>query len=156
MLYSSDSADSSELKEKIDTFKVKCREAGLKITPQRIAVYKVLIESKEHPSAEVVFRKVKEIFPNISLDTVNRTLLTLAEIGTAFIVEGSGDVKRFDGNLKTHQHFKCIKCKKIIDFHHKPFDNIPIPKSISKKFTVLKKTVYLEGICNSCRRERDS
>jgi Fur family peroxide stress response transcriptional regulator len=136
---------------KMNAFQLRCREAGLKVTPQRVAVYKTLIESKEHPSADILWRKVRKIFPNISLDTVNRTLLTLAEIGAAFIVEGSGDVKRFDGCLESHQHFKCIKCKKIIDFHHKPFDNIPIPKSISEKYTVLKKTVYFEGICDLCR-----
>ncbi len=139
------------LKEKMDAFRGRCREAGLKITPQRMAVYQVLVESKQHPSAEVVFRKVREKIPHISLDTVNRTLLTLADIGAASIVEGSGDVKRFDGKLETHQHFKCIKCKKIVDFHYKPFDNIPIPKNISRRFTVLKKTVYFEGICDACR-----
>lgn len=139
------------LKEKMDAFQAKCRKAGLKITPQRMAVYKVLIESKQHPSADMVFRKVREVLPNISLDTVNRTLLTLAEIGAASIVEGSGDVKRFDGKLETHQHFKCVKCKRIFDFHYKPFDNIAVPKSISRKFIVLKKTVYLEGICDLCR-----
>ncbi|MHC4545066.1 MAG: Fur family transcriptional regulator [Planctomycetota bacterium] len=139
------------LKEKMDALRAKCREAGLKITPQRMAVYKVLIESKQHPSAEVVFRKVRGVIPNISLDTVNRTLLTLADIGAAFIVEGSGDVKRFDGRLETHQHFKCIKCKRIVDFHYEPFDKIPVPKNLSRKFTVLKKTVYFEGICDLCR-----
>ncbi len=156
-------------------FQARCREAGpssavptppkqlrrleallrrmeLKITPQRVAVYKALIESEEHPSADMLWRKVRKTFPNISLDTVNRTLLTLAEIGAAFIVEGSGDVKRFDGRLENHQHFKCIKCKKIIDFHHKPFDNIPVPKGISGKYTVLRKTVYFEGICDLCRK----
>jgi len=140
-----------ELKEKMDAFQEKCREVGLKITPQRMAVYKVLIESKQHPSAEVVFRKVRQVIPNISLDTVNRTLLTLAEIGAAFIVEGTGDVKRFDGKLETHQHFKCVKCKRIFDFHYKQFDNIPVPKNIRRRFTVLKKTVYFEGICDVCR-----
>jgi Fur family peroxide stress response transcriptional regulator len=139
--------------EKMDTFQIRCRKAGLKVTPQRVAVYKALIESKEHPSADVLWRKLRKTFPNISLDTVNRTLLTLAEIGAAFVVEGSGDVKRFDGCLENHQHFKCLKCKKIIDFHHKPFDSIAVPKSISEKYTVLKKTVYLEGICDSCRKK---
>jgi len=139
-----------KLKQKMDAFRAKCHETGLKVTPQRTAVYKVLIESDEHPSAEMVFRKVREVFPSISLDTVNRTLLTLSEIGTAFVVEGSGDAKRFDGNLESHQHFKCIKCKRIFDFHYKPFDNIPVPKSINKKFVVLRKTVYFEGICNLC------
>ncbi len=144
--------NSDELKKKMDAFQVRCHEVGLKVTPQRMTVYKMLIESKEHPSADMLYQKVRKIFPNISLDTVNRTLLTLSEIGAAFIVEGSGDPKRFDGNLKSHQHFKCIKCKRIIDFHHKPFDYIPVPKSFSKKFTVLKKTVYLEGICNLCKK----
>ena len=148
----SKSSKNNELKDQLDVFKVKCRAAGLKVTPQRTAVYKVLIKSKEHPCADTVYRKAKKNLPNISLDTVNRTLLTLTNIGAAFAAEGSGDAKRFDGNLKSHQHFKCIKCKRIIDFHHKPFDNISVPKSISKKFTILRKTVYLEGICNLCRK----
>ncbi len=147
----SHSGKSSKLKEKMDAFRARCRELGLRITPQRMAVYKVIVESNEHPSAEMVFRKVKKIFPNISLDTVNRTLLSLSEIGAAFVVEGSGDSKRFDGNLESHQHFKCIKCKRIVDFHHEPFDNIQAPRSINRKFIVLKKTVYLEGICDLCR-----
>ncbi len=148
---SGDRGRKAKLKEKMEAFRRMCREAGLKITPQRMAVYKVLIESKQHPSAEMVFRKVREVIPNISLDTVNRTLLTLAEIGAASTVEGTGDVKRFDGKLETHQHFKCIKCRRIFDFHYKPFDNIPVPKNISRRFTVLKKTVYLEGFCDACR-----
>lgn len=151
MSSSDDRGRKAKLKEKMGAFLRKCREAGLKITPQRMAVYKVLIESKQHPSAEMVFRKVREVIPNISLDTVNRTLLTLAEIGAASIVEGTGDVKRFDGKLETHQHLKCIKCRRIFDFHYKPFDNIPVPKNISRRFTVLKKTVYFEGICDACR-----
>ena len=146
--------DSDELKIKIDDFQVKCRRKGLKITPQRVAVYRTLLKSKTHPSAEMLFREVRKEVPNISLDTVNRTLLTLADIGEAFIVEGSGDVKRFDGQLKNHQHFKCVKCKRIIDFHHKPFDNIKVPESINSKYTVLRKTVYLEGICDTCRKKK--
>ena len=66
------------------------------------------------------------------------------------MVEGSGDPKRFDGELESHQHFKCVKCKRIIDVHHKPFDNIPVPKTLSRRFTILRKTVYFEGICDLC------
>ena len=153
MLHGTGGGKSSELKKKMDAFQVKCRRAGLRITPQRTAVYKTLIETNQHPSSEMVFQKVKKVIPNISLDTVNRTLLTLSEIGAAFVVEGSGDPKRFDGNLKSHQHFKCIKCKRILDFHHEPFDNIEVPISIAKKFTVLRKAVYLEGICHLCKKK---
>jgi len=142
--------DRYHLQQKLQAFETKCRQAGLKITPQRMAVYKALLETDEHPSAEMVFNKVRQQMPNISLDTVNRTLLTLAEIGAAFIVEGSGDAKRFDGNLEAHQHFKCIKCKRIIDFHYKQFDNISVPKALIRKFTILRKSVYFEGICDLC------
>jgi len=144
------SCKNSELNKKMGAFQARCREVGLKVTPQRMAVYKVLLETKEHPSAEMVFQKAREVLPSISLDTVNRTLLTLSEIGVAFVVEGSGDAKRFDGNLENHQHFKCVKCKRIVDLYHKPFNNVPIPKSISKKFAVLKKAIYFEGICDLC------
>jgi len=138
------------MKTDMQHFRFYCRQAGIKITPQRMAIYKVISESTQHPSAEMVFQKTRRLIPNISLDTVNRTLLTFSKIGLAFVVEGSGDAKRFDANLKSHQHFKCIKCKRIIDFHHKPFDNIEIPPSLAKRFKVLRKTVYLEGICRSC------
>ncbi len=129
------------------------RQAGLRVTPQRVTVYKMLIKSKEHPSADMLWRKMKKTFPSISLDTVNRTLLTLAEIGAAFTVEGSGSVKRYDGCLESHQHFKCVKCNKIVDFHHKPFDNISVPKSLGEKYTILKKSVYFEGICDLCGKD---
>jgi Fur family peroxide stress response transcriptional regulator len=142
-----------EIDEKIRRFTDLCRNKGLRVTPQRIEIYKELIKTDEHPSAEAVYEKVRKTYPNISFDTVNRTLLTLIEIGAAFIVEGSGDVRRFDGSTEKHQHFKCIKCKRIIDYHHKPFDVIKLPSSIGNKFTVLKKSVYLEGICDLCKKE---
>jgi len=141
---------SKQLEEKVSSFRSKCQKIGLKVTPQRMAIYRVLAESKEHPSAERVYRQVRRELPNISFDTVNRTLLTLNEIGVAFVVKGSGDAKRFDGNLENHQHFKCVKCKRIIDFRHKPFDNIPVPKVLNRRFTILRKTVYFEGICDLC------
>jgi Fur family peroxide stress response transcriptional regulator len=137
-------------------FVARCRASGLKVTPQRIAIYKELARTDEHPSAERLYEKVRKVFPHISLDTVNRTLLTLSEIGAASIVPGSGDAKRFDANSHKHQHFRCLQCKRIVDFHHKAFDNIRIPAAISKRFTVLRKTVYLEGICDSCRRQMRS
>jgi len=139
------------IEEQMDAFRARCRQTGLKITPQRMAVYKALLESTEHPGAEAVFRKVRETFPSISLDTVNRTLLTLSDLGAAFVVEGSGDAKRFDANLKNHQHFRCVKCKRIIDFHHEAFDALDIPENLRARFAVHRKTVYLEGYCDLCK-----
>lgn len=145
---------SAELEKKTVWFTALCREKGLKVTPQRTAIYRELVNTDEHPSAEMLHEKVRRTFPSISLDTVNRTLLTLSEIGAAFIVEGSGDAKRFDGGLEAHQHCKCVKCKRIIDISHEPFNNIEVPKEVEEMFLVLRKCVYIEGVCDLCRQKK--
>lgn len=136
--------------DKLANFKARCKEIGLKVTPQRTLIYTELSNTKTHPTADTLYRHVKKIYPNISLDTVNRTLLTFAEKGLAFIVEGTGQPKRYDADCEHHQHFICIKCKRIIDFSHKPFENIQLPEDIESKFKILRKTVYVEGICDRC------
>jgi len=151
MSYVSNSMSPAEFDAKIHWFVGRCREAGLKVTPQRLAIYKELLGTDEHPSAEMLYEKLKPAWPTLSLDTVNRTVLTLSEIGAAFIVEGSGGARRFDAGMEHHQHFKCVKCERIFDFHHEPFDNIELPPAVAGKFTVLRKTVYLEGICDLCK-----
>ena len=139
--------------EKIDAFRRKCRSKGLKVTPQRIAIYKALLQSTEHPSAEAVLRKIRKVHPHVSLDTVSRTLLTLNEIGEAFILEGSGDPKRFDANMEPHHHIRCVKCKRIFDMFYDPFDDIEVPPKIAKKFTIIRKTVHFDGICELCNKK---
>ncbi len=150
-----DTLDKQKLSRKMDAFQMKCHEEGLKVTPQRVAIYRALLETDQHPSAEAVFRRVRQVFPSISLDTVNRTLLTLSDMGVAFVVEGSGGAKRFDANVTSHQHFKCVKCGRIVDFHHEPFDQIPVPRDLAAHFTVLRATVYIEGVCDRCGRSKD-
>lgn len=128
-----------------------CRKAGLKVTPQRATIYKALAGTTAHPSAEQLYRMVKPEMPHISLDTVNRTLNTFADVGIAFIVEGTGEAKRFDADLTGHQHFRCIKCRKIIDFYEASFEGLPIPAELEGKCEVLRRTVYFEGLCENCK-----
>ncbi len=134
-------------------FRHRCREHNLKITPQRTAIYKELIMSKDHPTVSSIFGKVRNVFPCISFDTVSRTLLTFAGIGVVSLVEGYGEPKRFDPYTEPHHHFRCIKCNNIIDFQHKAFDRIKIPEDIQRQFTVLGKRVVLEGICDKCNKK---
>ena len=136
--------DKKELKKKMTD--------GLKLTPQRRAVYKTLVSTEEHPSAEKVYEKVRRSYPHISLDTVNRTLLKLNEIGLAFVVEGTGEPKRFDADLNTHQHLRCVKCRKIIDIDCSAYKDLPLPDDM-KGFRVLRKSIYIEGLCSDCRED---
>ncbi|MBN2483161.1 MAG: transcriptional repressor [Candidatus Omnitrophica bacterium] len=138
--------------ELLNLFTRKCQENDLKITPQRTAIYQELISALDHPSADVIYKRVRKKFPNISLDTVNRTVLSFAELGIVRVVEGYGKPKRFDPNTENHHHFQCVKCHKIIDFHNKEYDQLEIPKHIGNKLKVLNKKVVLEGFCAECRK----
>ena len=97
-----------------------------------------------------IFNKVKKTFPNISYDTVYRTLLTFSKIGIVDIVEGYGEPRRFDTNVNKHHHFRCLNCNKIIDIYEDYFDDLKIPDKVMEKFKVLKSKVILEGICDEC------
>jgi Fur family peroxide stress response transcriptional regulator len=138
----------------LDNFRSVCKKHNLKITPQRIAIYKELLQSKSHPSADEVFQTLKGDFSNISYDTVNRTLLSLAEIGLIDVVKSPGGARRFDPNPDSHHHLHCVKCGKIIDFHSEVCDKLEIPEDIENQFTVLSKRVVLNGICKECRQKR--
>lgn len=131
-------------------FKERCKEHNLKITPQRTAIYKELLKAKDHPSADMMYKRTRKNLPNISFDTVYRTLLSFSEIGIADVVEGYGEPKRFDPDIRKHHHFRCLKCGNIIDFHCELYDNIEIPEKIKNDFKVKKRRVILEGICNNC------
>lgn len=134
----------------ISNFFAKCKEHGLKLTPQRIAIYKEIAKSKDHPTADLIYHKIKKYHPYISFDTVNRTLLTFADIGLIEIVEGSGDGRRFDSNIDYHHHFRCKSCGAIIDFFSSKYESLEVPEAIKEKFKVDKVRVVIEGICDIC------
>jgi Fur family peroxide stress response transcriptional regulator len=138
--------------ELLDIFYRRSKEHGLKITPQRSAIYKELLRAKDHPTADDIYKRIVKRIPNISFDTVNRTLLTFSKIGITDVVEGYGQPKRYDPDMEIHHHFRCIQCNSIIDFHNKEFDNITVPEEINKQFTVINKKVVLEGLCSKCKR----
>ena len=136
--------------EQVNLFRAKCKEHGLSMTPQRLAIYKALIESKDHPSAENIYNRIRTSFPDIALDTVYRTLSTFSEIGIIHVVEGYGEVKRYDPDTEPHHHFRCMRCNKIVDIYEKTFGKLNIPHRIKKKYNVSNVKVILEGACDEC------
>ena len=136
-----------------NTFTAKCLEQGLKITPQRSLILEELLRAKDHPTADAIYKRVRKSMPNISFDTVYRTLLLFAEIGMVSLVEGYGEQKRFEPNLHNHHHCRCIKCHAIIDFCNDSYDAIQVPEGLSKQFQVLNKRVVFEGICSKCKQK---
>ena len=141
---------SSTIDQHVERFTATCRRHQLKITPQRVAIYRALIQSDRHPTADLMFRTVKEEFPNISFDTVNRTLLTFAAIGLVDVVEVFGGPKRFDPDVSDHHHMHCMVCGKIIDFENEDYNHLEVPEEIAGVFQVVHKRVVLKGLCRTC------
>lgn len=132
-------------------FKIRCHKCGFRITPQRVAIYKEIMMTSQHPSATEIYAKVRSVYPNISLGTVNSSLLAFAGKTIIRIVGATGDPKRFEGNFDPHYHFRCIKCHKIIDIKGNVCRNIEIPKEIKGKYLIMDKYLVLEGKCDTCR-----
>jgi Fur family transcriptional regulator, peroxide stress response regulator len=132
-------------------FQEKCAEHGLKVTPQRVRIYQELVKATDHPSADVLYQRVRKDLPNISFDTVYRTLLSFTEIGIVTLVEGYGEQKRFEPNGHQHHHFRCMKCHTIYDFENDAYDNIVVPEVVQRQGRVINKRVVLEGVCSKCK-----
>ena len=143
----------SDDKELLKNFRETCRKHKLKVTPQRVLIYRELLKSQDHPSADVLYERISRRFPDISFDTVYRTLAIFAEIGLIDQVDGFGTAMRFDPKMGEHHHFRCRKCSEIMDFKSGYYNTIAIPKDIAKECEVLKLQVTLEGFCRKCSKK---
>ena len=132
----------------------KLKAVHLKITPQRTAILNELQKNYNHPTADKVYQKIKQKLPNISFDTVNRTLIAFVQSGVIKIVEGKGGAKRYDPMTEPHHHFHCIKCNRIIDFVNKEYNKIKLPENITKKHQILGQKIVLDGICQNCKNKK--
>lgn len=140
--------------ELLNQFRSKCKAHGLSMTPQRLAIYKAMIGSRDHPSAENIYNLVRASFPDIALDTVYRTLSTFSEIGVIHVVEGYGEARRYDPDVEPHHHFRCMRCNKIIDLYENSIEKPKISPRLKKKYNVANVKIVLEGACDGCLRKK--
>ncbi|RUM43344.1 MAG: transcriptional repressor [Desulfurobacterium sp.] len=137
-----------ELERKLELFRKKAKEAGLKVTPQRIAIYRELASRSDHPSAEELFESLKDKIEGISLTTVYRTLSSLEKAGLVVRVPTLKDKVHYDAKLEPHSHFVCVKCGAIYDI------DIPLKQPSAKLseegFEVLNCTLLCYGTCRNC------
>ncbi len=100
---------------RLDDLLTKLKSAGHRITPQRLAIIRVLVESDEHPSVDQMYRQVRKDFPTTSLATVYNTLECLKGMEEVLELPFSGGA-RYDGrNPSSHPHLVCTVCGVIED-----------------------------------------
>ncbi len=127
------------------------REKKLKLTPQRIAVYKYLQSTTEHPSAEVIYKALQPTYPTMSLATIYKALKTLVEV--ELIIElnvGEGSF-RYDGNMNLHPHIQCVNCGIVDDVEGITFSKITEEVKQYTNYEVLASKLYFYGLCGNCK-----
>lgn len=130
------------------------KEKKLKLTPQRIAVYKYLKSTNEHPSAETIYKALQPEYPTMSLATVYKTLKTLVEVGLIQELNvGEGNF-RYDGKMNPHSHIQCLSCEKVDDIEDINFENLNEKIKPYTNYDVLNNQVYFYGICASCKKNK--
>ena len=104
-----------------------CKAAGLKVTQQRLEIYRQLLKAKDHPAAETLYTRLARRLPTLSLDTVYRTLATFERLGLVHRLETTGSQARYEALTSPHHHFLCDRCGKVIDFSWQDFDTLAPP-----------------------------
>jgi Fur family peroxide stress response transcriptional regulator len=141
---------------RLDRFRSAARAACVKLTHQRIEVFREVASSVEHPDAESVFRAVRKRVPTVSIDTVYRTLWMLNGLGLITTLGPRRESVRFDANLDQHHHFVCVRCGLTRDFECAQLGALRVPASIQDLGRVITTQVEARGVCSRCARAQDA
>ncbi len=115
---------------------------------QRDAILQVLHSCCDHPTADIIYQRVKEKIPNISLGTVYRNLGQLCSEGMIIAIGTGEDKAHYDGNAGEHIHFYCKRCGEITDFEINSGVALQLAGMGCEIHSA--KIVY-DGICKNCR-----
>ncbi len=130
----------------------KLRAHDHRITPQRLAILRVLANSEGHPSVEQIYARVKTDFPTTSLATVYKNVSLMKSLGEVLELGFSDDSNRYDGNKPyPHPHLVCTNCKKIIDPDLSMLQDLTQELVQETGFQILNHRMDFFGICPECQ-----
>ena len=102
----------------------KLQEKGMKVTPQRVAIYEAIVKLNNHPTAEIVIDFIKANHPNISVGTVYKVLDSLVENELLKKVKTEKDIMRYDAVLSNHHHLYCAETDRIEDYEDEKLNHL--------------------------------
>jgi len=144
----------AELNKMLGRFGAVIRTAGVKMTPQRLEIYRETARTDDHPALETIYRNVRKKMPGVSLDTVYRTLDLFRELGLVSTLRPLPDRARFDANITPHHHFICTRCGLTRDFSDPSLDVLDIPPAAGALGRVESAHVEVRGLCPTCLNGR--
>jgi len=119
---------------------------GFRFTPQRRQVYSVLLDKRDHPTAEEVFIRAKHDMPEISMATVYNCLDALVKCGLVRQVTLDRGATHFCPNMTEHCHFYCDTCESVFDIGLPAKTGLPLPKG----FKAERFDIAIHGRCPQC------
>ena len=129
---------------------------GIRLTPQRLAIAEVVINSADHPTVREIFERVRAFFPYVTIATVYSTLATLEQSG---IVRELPFQKhsRYDANLEPHANLVCIGCDSVIDAEVSLDLVAELEHQVAaeSQFQVSSQRVDFYGWCSGCDPDRN-
>ena len=139
-----------EVEQRMQHFETVCRDEGIKLTHQRIEIFREVAQTGDHPDADQVFQRVRSRIPTVSLDTVYRTLWLLNDLGLVVTLSSSRERTRFDANLTSHHHFVCRQCGLTRDFYSNDLDNMRLSDSVDSLGEIEVTHAEVRGVCREC------
>ena len=130
---------------------VKDRKAGEhKLTPQRDAVFQVILERDDHPTASDIFEAAKRRLPGISYATVYNSLRYLKEAGLVLEINFGDSASRYDRETERHDHAICNDCGKLVDFDLPEAAKLMQAAALQSHFKAQSVHLTLRGQCPDC------
>lgn len=143
----------SDPQTRLDELIAKLRERGHRLTPQRMAVLKILATSEGHPSVEQIYEQVKADFPMTSLATIYKTVTLLKEMGQVLELGFSGESNHYDGKRPyPHPHLICVKCGTIMDLEIPTLSELPPEVAQRTGYRIVNHRLDFFGICPRCQK----
>lgn len=127
---------------------------GLRLTPQRVELLRILSKMGYHPTADELYKKLRKRQPHLSASTVYRNLQQFVDSGLISIVQTPGSAAvRYDPNQRDHDHFICQKCGRMFDIYLKNLEYAmdDLQEVAGAEAEVRHCDVLLKGICGSCK-----
>jgi Fe2+ or Zn2+ uptake regulation protein len=129
-----------------------CAHRGLRLTPQREVLLRVLSAAIGHPTADEMVQRVRKVLPTVSHATVYRNLQELVREGLIRTLEVAGTAVQFEVNPDDHHHFVCRRCGHVWDVYLSRLDvRIDRQRTGLGGFHVDHRDVQLHGVCAACR-----
>ena len=144
----------SKVEQRLEHLKAVAKKAGVKLTHQRLEIFRELAATEEHPDADSIFRAVQQRMPTVSVDTVYRTLWMLHDLGLVTTLGPQRDGVRFDANLDQHHHYVCVRCGLVRDFESADLNALVVPDVVKRLGSIADAHVEVRGVCAKCLAQR--